>query len=323
MKCTLSLSNSEELNQPVKTISAPWPSAKKYLLVNADHKMYESGSNGCLEQTFEGSGCSMLRFDLFSNSNKQWTFSIGNARCSLVFVMNAGIKVKANNQQHFLAQGFTGLLNLAGLSTLHIECTASYTRLLFVNFSQEFTEQQGFVSRELLSLLDEDKNAIAACSGKISKCIFLQLDTITSFNGLRVFFPTYIAARATDILIDFLETRSYPNHPPVDKMERVAEAKRMIDQHNGEKLTVNEIGRRVGLSRRDLQRGFNDLLGTTMDKYQADVRFQKAAELLLSYPSMSVYEIGCKVGYAEESSFIKAFRNRYNTTPLRFRKMSP
>ena len=323
MKCTLSLLNSDKTNQDVKTLSAPWPTAKKYIQENADARMYESGSNGCLEQTFEGSGCSLIRLDLFSNSNKQWTFAIENIRCSLVFVLNAGIKVKTNSQQQFLAQGFIGLLNLEDLSTLQIECTTFYTRLLFVNFSKSFTEQQGFVSHELLALLDDNKNAVAVCSGKISKCIFLQLDKITSFNGLKVFLPTYIAARATDILIDYLETRSYPNHPPVDKMERVAEAKRMIDQHNGEKLTVNEIGRRVGLSRRDLQRGFHELLGTTMDKYQADVRFQKAAELLLSYPNMSVYEIGCKVGYAEESSFIKAFRNRYHTTPLRFRKMSP
>lgn len=56
------------------------------------------------------------------------------------------------------------------------------------------------------------------------------------------------------------------------------------------------------------------------DEYHTNKKLADAVELLKSN-TMDVQEVAIQIGYADTSSFIEAFKNKYNKTPLKVKKM--
>ena len=83
-------------------------------------------------------------------------------------------------------------------------------------------------------------------------------------------------------------------------------------------LDVDEVARAVFTSRRQLQRVFGEVGGTTFREYVCAVRMHVAARHLAE-GFMSVRMIANGVGYRQPAQFAKAFRRRYGTGPSEFR----
>ena len=83
-------------------------------------------------------------------------------------------------------------------------------------------------------------------------------------------------------------------------------------------LDVDEVARAVFTSRRQLQRVFGEVGGTTFREYLCAVRMHVAARRLAE-GSMSVRTIANGVGYRQPAQFAKAFRRRYGIGPSEFR----
>lgn len=64
---------------------------------------------------------------------------------------------------------------------------------------------------------------------------------------------------------------------------------------------------------------FKALTGKTPSEYLRETKLVRASELLLN-TSRSVLDIAYEVGYDSMSHFIKCFKARYGTTPLKFRR---
>ena len=107
--------------------------------------------------------------------------------------------------------------------------------------------------------------------------------------------------------------RSIPDH-------RILTAKKIIEENRCHKLLVRDVARQSGLTMRDLQKGFKQMEGMTMNKYQTFVRMKRAVELLLQENKLSVYKIGLQIGFDEESSFTAAFKKIFQLTPFQYRK---
>lgn len=98
----------------------------------------------------------------------------------------------------------------------------------------------------------------------------------------------------------------------------LAAARRYIGAHLGEPLTVNQIGRQVGLTGRRLLALFREELGLTVSGYISDERV-RTGQRLLADTDMSVADVAYHVGYANAGNFATAFRERHGLSPQAYR----
>jgi AraC family transcriptional regulator, regulatory protein of adaptative response / methylphosphotriester-DNA alkyltransferase methyltransferase len=97
------------------------------------------------------------------------------------------------------------------------------------------------------------------------------------------------------------------------------EATDIVDHEYGSDLSLDEIARRVASSRRQLQRAYAEIGGTTFRDHLTRVRMEKAAELLAGR-GLTVREVAHRVGYRQPAQFAKAFRRHHGTPPSSFRE---
>jgi AraC-like DNA-binding protein len=83
--------------------------------------------------------------------------------------------------------------------------------------------------------------------------------------------------------------------------------------------TVDELGRRVGLSRSALHERFHAMIGEPPMQYLAHWRMQLAAGLLRGSRA-TVASIAQEVGYESEAAFAKAFKRLVGVTPGAWRR---
>lgn len=83
--------------------------------------------------------------------------------------------------------------------------------------------------------------------------------------------------------------------------------------------TVDELGRRVGLSRSALHERFAELIGDTPMQYLANWRIQLGAALLRN-TNDTVALVAQEVGYESEATFTKAFKRLTGKSPALWRR---
>lgn len=86
-------------------------------------------------------------------------------------------------------------------------------------------------------------------------------------------------------------------------------------------LSVGETARRLGVSRRRLERHFQQAVGMSPTLACKIIRLEHA-EFLLRHTDQSVTEIANATGFCDSSHFIRTFRERRDMTPTRFRKLA-
>lgn len=96
------------------------------------------------------------------------------------------------------------------------------------------------------------------------------------------------------------------------------EARSILEEDFAQDLALEDIARRVASSRRQLQRAFAEIGGTTFRSALTEVRMERAAEMLDAQP-LTVREVARRVGYRQPAQFAKAFRRHHGVTPSQFR----
>jgi AraC family transcriptional regulator, regulatory protein of adaptative response / methylphosphotriester-DNA alkyltransferase methyltransferase len=96
------------------------------------------------------------------------------------------------------------------------------------------------------------------------------------------------------------------------------EATDIVDREFASELSLDDIARRVASSRRQLQRAYAEIGGTTFRDHLTRVRMQKAAEMLATR-ALTVREVAHRVGYRQPAQFAKAFRRQLGVAPSDFR----
>jgi AraC-like DNA-binding protein len=83
--------------------------------------------------------------------------------------------------------------------------------------------------------------------------------------------------------------------------------------------TIEELGRRIGLSRSALHERFLQMTGVPPMQYLAQWRMQAASRLLLE-TSASVASVALDVGYDSEAAFTRAFKRQAGKPPATWRR---
>ena len=95
---------------------------------------------------------------------------------------------------------------------------------------------------------------------------------------------------------------------------RLVRAIAEMEKNMEEALERDEIARRVGLSRRQLERLFRRYLNTSPARYYLKLRLNRA-RILLTQTSMPVTEVAFACGFTSASHFSKCYRDMFNKTP--------
>ena len=99
----------------------------------------------------------------------------------------------------------------------------------------------------------------------------------------------------------------------------VGRALALLHEQPAEDWTIDELGRRIGLSRSALHERFIQLIGVPPMQYLAQWRMQVAARMLLETRS-TVATIAVEVGYESEAAFARAFKRLVGKPPAAWRR---
>jgi len=85
--------------------------------------------------------------------------------------------------------------------------------------------------------------------------------------------------------------------------------------------TVAELAQLCNISEVYFRKQFKTYIGVSPREYRNSLRLTKA-RTYLEYGEMSVQEISDMLGYSTVSHFIKEFKGRYGSSPLKYRKLN-
>lgn len=120
-----------------------------------------------------------------------------------------------------------------------------------------------------------------------------------------------------DVILD--QFHSLPTVPlnlpmPIDtRALRVAE---LVRKHPGEAKPLDQLARKIGASKRTIERLFQTETEMTFGKWRQQLRMLHALRMLAAGESVTTAAL--EVGYDSTSAFISAFRNAVGTTPGRY-----
>ncbi|MEE2860695.1 MAG: helix-turn-helix domain-containing protein, partial [Pseudomonadota bacterium] len=93
----------------------------------------------------------------------------------------------------------------------------------------------------------------------------------------------------------------------------------MMQQNIEQPFTVAEIARRIGHSKRQLERHFQAALGTSPQAAFLDMRLSLAHHLIVS-GDRPISQIALECGFCDSSHLSRMFRRRYGQTPQALRQ---
>lgn len=102
---------------------------------------------------------------------------------------------------------------------------------------------------------------------------------------------------------------------------KIIEAASLMEANIEEPLTLDELAKYVGLSRRQIERLFKLHLGRAPTRYYLELRLTRARQLLLQ-TKMSIMAITVACGFRSPPHFSKAYREFFGHPPSISRKMS-
>ncbi len=106
--------------------------------------------------------------------------------------------------------------------------------------------------------------------------------------------------------------------PPQREPASVVKAKTWISEHDGEKISLDQVARAVNVSAKYFSEVFSRAAGMPFVEYVSRVRVEKA-RALLAEPEARVGEIALAVGFGSLSQFNRAFRKFTGLSPRQYR----
>ncbi len=95
-----------------------------------------------------------------------------------------------------------------------------------------------------------------------------------------------------------------------------------IKQHfMDSELSAGKVAEAMNISPSYLSRVLNDSTGISFSQMLLHLRMEKAKELLMDNPNISINEVGFKCGYQTSSYFTAAFKKHFGVPPSRFRSL--
>ena len=107
----------------------------------------------------------------------------------------------------------------------------------------------------------------------------------------------------------------------LEKVERLRSILDYLHRHYGEKITLEEVARQVGLCKSECCRFFRRQMHQSLFEYLLDYRIGRSLPLLKEGRA-TVAEAASQVGFSNPAYFSKVFRSRMKRSPREYQKQS-
>ncbi|MEM6453361.1 MAG: AraC family transcriptional regulator [Cyanobacteria bacterium P01_D01_bin.105] len=213
-------------------------------------------------------------------------------------------------------------------NTAEVECYPARQRIQRVSFQifPELIQAFGDCSRELPTdirqALEQPEKAMLHCSSSISPMQRQILQQIFQcpFQGLTQ--QIYLEAKVLELFalqLEQLNGSSKTNKLPTDDVDRIYHARDILISNVTKPPSLAELARQVQLNERKLKQGFRQVFNTTVFGYLYNYRMEQAQQLLQT-GQLNIQQTACRVGYASRSSFVAAFKKKFQVPPSHFQK---
>ena len=95
---------------------------------------------------------------------------------------------------------------------------------------------------------------------------------------------------------------------------KLVEAVELMENNIEEPMSLDELARHVGISRRQMERIFQKHLNCVPTRYYLELRLQRARELLLRSPK-SIVDVAFSCGVVSPPHFSKCYRDYFGKPP--------
>ncbi|MEL7316756.1 MAG: AraC family transcriptional regulator, partial [Cyanobacteria bacterium J06559_3] len=113
-----------------------------------------------------------------------------------------------------------------------------------------------------------------------------------------------------------------PDQPKTLKardVDRIYEARDILIQNATNPPSLAALSRRVHLNESKLSQGFRQVFGTTVFGYLYEHRMEQARQIL-QIGNLNIQETARCVGYTSRSSFVAAFKKKFQVAPSHYLK---
>jgi AraC-like DNA-binding protein len=110
-----------------------------------------------------------------------------------------------------------------------------------------------------------------------------------------------------------------PNYSHRAEPRDIWKARKFIEEHAGEHLSLGKVANEVGVNATHLSEKFKQVTGVKFVDYIARARFEKARELLEDV-DLRISEIAFAVGFQSLSQFNRVFKKFSGNSPTEYRE---
>jgi len=88
-----------------------------------------------------------------------------------------------------------------------------------------------------------------------------------------------------------------------------------INNHINTDINIDQVAYELGISKPHLHKIFKEQMGTNIYETIKSIRLQKASNLLITNRKSTITQVASICGYSSQTSFIRAFKQRFLQTP--------
>lgn len=88
-----------------------------------------------------------------------------------------------------------------------------------------------------------------------------------------------------------------------------------INNHMNTDINIDQISHELGISKPHLHKIFKEQMGSNIYETIKSIRLQKASNLLITNKHSTISKVASMCGYSSQTSFIRAFKQRFLQTP--------
>lgn len=231
-----------------------------------------------------------------------------------IFCLNEGTLIaSADKQELIMRKGDVVFFNTGNVEKMKLKLRIPEGKKADIYWSI----LNGDGIQKYLEKINERGNLIRMNRNPVVLDKLIQLLDLQKHFGIRL--EGKISILINEVLIAMIEVSSLEES---DQSTSVIEnAIQYINtNYSRETLTVAEIAATCCLSQYYFTRLFKRQMGKSPYQYVTDKRLYYAKSMLYM-TDMSIYEISEKVGYGDQTVFIRAFSRKYGITPGKYRRM--
>ena len=197
---------------------------------------------------------------------------------------------------------------------IHCYTVTETTETINISFTAEVIEDMGITEK-----LSVNSGAVITLSEEETEWMFSMAKKMREESLKNEFMnKKYISQMMGCILIEILR-KAGKKRDGAKSPDSIQSAIQYIYLHFRENLNLDVVAAQAGLSSNHFSEKFHRYMGATFKEYLTRVRLDYAIKLLL-YTEISINDVSYFSGFNSVSYFLRAFKKKYNTSPLAYRK---